>query len=57
MGTLTNCTYNYSSDIDLKGFMSLYKKETAKPYSFLVIYATLVSGNPSHFRKIALERI
>ena len=37
--------------------MSLYKKETAKPYSFLVIYATLVSGNPSHFRKIALERI
>ena len=31
--------------------MNLYKKCTAKPYSFLVIYAALASDNPSRFRK------
>ena len=35
-----------SSDIDFKDFMNLYKKCTAKPYSFLVIDATLASDNP-----------
>ena len=29
------------SDIDFKDFMNLYKEFTAKPYSFLVIDATL----------------
>ena len=37
--------------------MNLYKKCTEKPYHFLVIDATLASDNPSHFRKIFLERI
>ena len=48
---------NYSSDIDFKDFMNLYKKCTVKPYSFLVIDATLASDNPSRFRKSFSERI
>ena len=31
--------------------MNLYKKCSAKPYSYLVIDATLPSDNPSRFRK------
>ena len=42
-------TFNDSSDIDFKDFMNLYKKCTAKPYSFLVIDATLASDNPLSF--------
>ena len=49
--------FNHSSDIDFKGFMNLYKKYTAKPYSFLVIDATLASDNPLRFRKNLLERV
>ena len=37
--------------------MNLYKKYTAKPYSFLVNDTTLASGNPSRFRNYPLERI
>ena len=37
--------------------MNFYKKCTAKPYSFLVIDATLALDNPSSFRKNPLERI
>ena len=37
--------------------MYLHIKYTAEPYSFLVIDATLVSDNPSCFRKNLLERI
>ena len=43
--------------LNFKDFMNLYKKCTAKPYSFLVIDATLASDNPSRFRKNLLERI
>ena len=49
--------FNHSSDIDFKEFMSLDKKCTAKPYSFLVIDATLASDNPLRFRKNLSERI
>ena len=49
--------FNHSSDFDSKVFMNLYKKCTAKPYSFLVIYATLASDNLLRFRKYLLERI
>ena len=49
--------FSHSSDINFKDFMNLYKKCTAKPYSFLIIDATLVSDNPSRFRKNLLERI
>ena len=54
---LQQTAFNHSSDIDFKGFMNLYDKCTAKPYSFLFIDATLVSDNPTSFRKNLLERI
>ena len=54
---LQQIAFNYASDIDFKDFMSLYKKCTAKPYSFLVIDATLASNNPLRFGKNLLERI
>ena len=37
--------------------MNLYKKCTAKPYSFLVINATSASNNALRFRKNLLERM
>ena len=36
--------------------MNLYKKCTAKPYSFLVIDTTLASNNLSRFRKNLTEK-
>ena len=42
---LPQITFNHSSDIYFKDFMSLYKKCTAKPYFFLVIDVTLASEN------------
>ena len=48
---------NHSIDIDFKDFMNLYKKCTAKRYSFLVIDAAFAWENPSRFRKNLLERI
>ena len=42
---------NHSSDIDFKDFIAVYKKFTAKPYSFLVNDATLSSDNPLRLRK------
>ena len=47
---LQQIAFNHSSDIDFKDFMNLYKKCTAKPYSFSVINATIASDNPSFFR-------
>ena len=43
---------NYSSDSDFQDFMNLYKNCTAKPYSFVVIDATLASGNSSRSERI-----
>ena len=40
-----------SPDIDFTEFMNLYKKYTAKQYSFSFIDATLASDNLSNFRK------
>ena len=54
---LQQIAFNHSSDIEFKEFTNLYKKCTAKPYSFLVIDCTLASGNPSSFRKNLLDRI
>ena len=42
---------NYSSEIDFKDFMKLYKDYTKKPFSFLVSDTTLSSHNPLRFRK------
>ena len=41
----------YSSDIDFKDFVKIYKKCTDGPYSFLVNDTTLSSDNPLRFRK------
>ena len=54
---LQQIAYNLSSDIGFNNFMNLYKKCTAKSYSFLVINATLASDNHSRFRKNLLQRI
>ena len=54
---LQQIAYHYSSDIDFKDFMNLYKNITAKLFSFLVIYSTLASDNPLPFRKNLIERI
>ena len=42
---------NYSSDIDFKDSVKIYKKCTDKPYSFLVNDTTLASDNTLRFRK------
>ena len=54
---LQQISFNHSSDIGFKNFMNLYEKCTEKPYSFLVIDATLAPDNASRFRKNLLERI
>ena len=48
---LQQIALNHSSGIDFKDFISVYKKYTAEPYSFLVDDATLASGNPLRLRK------
>ena len=49
--------FNHSSDIEFDDLTNLYKKCTAKLYSFLVIDATITSDNPLRFTKNLLERI
>ena len=46
---------NHSSDIDFKGFIKIFKKCTAEPYSFLVNDTTLPSHDPLRFRKNLLK--
>ena len=53
---LQQIAFNHSSDIDFKDFMNLYKKCTAKTYSFLVIDATLASDNPLPFKKESFRK-
>ena len=48
---LQQIAINYSSDINTKDFINIYKKCTDKPYSFLVIDTTLPSNNSLRFRK------
>ena len=48
---LQQIALNHSSDIDFKDCMKIYKKCTAKPYSFLVNDTTLPSNDPFRFRK------
>ena len=47
---LQQIALNHSSDIDFNDFMKIYKKCTAKPYSFLVNDTTLPSNDPLRFR-------
>ena len=44
-GELQQTTLNHSSDIDFKDFITIYKKCTAEPYSFLVNDTTLPPEN------------
>ena len=53
---LQQIAFNHWSDIDYENFKNLYKKWTAKPYSFLVIDTTLLPDNRLRFRKNLLER-
>ena len=48
---------NHSSDFDNEDFINLYKKCSAKPYTFLVIDTTLSLDNPLRFKKNPLESI
>ena len=42
--------FNHSSDFDVQDILNLYKKSTAKQYSFLVIDTTLLSDSSLSFR-------
>ena len=46
---------NHSSDIDLKDFLKINKKDTTEPYYFLVNDATLPLENPLRFKNNLLE--
>ena len=48
---LQGIALNYSSDIDLKKFMNIYRECIKEPYSFLFNDTTLPSDNPLRFRK------
>ena len=48
---LQQIALNYTSDIITKDFINIYKKHTAKPYSFFVKNTTLSSDNLLRFRK------
>ena len=52
---LQQIALNHSFDINFKGFIKIYKKYTAEPYSFLVNDTTLASDDLLRFRKNLLE--
>ena len=52
---LQQIVLNRSSDIDFKDFMRIFKKCTAKSYSFLVNDTTLPSDDTLRFRKNPLR--
>ena len=52
---LQQIAFNYSSDIEFKDFIKVYKKCTAEPYYFLVNDTTLPSNYPLRFRMNLLE--
>ena len=54
---LQQIALNHSSDIDFKDFINIYKKCTAKPYSFLVNDATLPSDDSFKVQKESFKII
>ena len=54
---LQQIAFNHSLDIDFRDCMNLYKIYTTKPYSILVIDATLAPDNLLRFRSNILEII
>ena len=51
---LQNIATNYSTGIDYKDFMKIYRKCTSEPYSFLTINTTLPANNFWRYRKKVL---
>ena len=54
---LQQIALNNLLDISAKDFINIYKKYTAKPYSFLVNDAMLALDNPLRFRKKSFQYI
>ena len=54
---LQNIATNYSSDIDYKDFIKIYRKCTSEPYSFLTIDTTLPANNSLRLRKNLLDSL
>ena len=54
---LHQIAFNHSSDIDFEDFMNLYKKYTAKSYSYLVIDVSLASDTLLSSRRNFLKII
>ena len=54
---LRQIVFNHSSDIEFHDFKNVDKNCSAKPYSFLVIDATVASDNSLGFRKNLVKRI
>ena len=52
---LQQIALNYSSDINFKYFIKIYKKCTAEPYSFFINDTTLPSNDPLRLRKNLLK--
>ena len=52
---LQQIALNYSSDINFKYFIKIYKTCTAEPYSFFINDTTLPSNDPLRFRKNLLK--
>ena len=52
---LLNIAINYSTDIDYKEFLKVYKECTRKPYSFLTIDITLPASGLLRVRKNLLS--
>ena len=54
---LEQVAFNHLSDLGFKDFMNPYKKFSSKPYSVLMIHATLASDISLHLRKNVLKTI
>ena len=54
---LQQTAFNHWSDINFHDLMNSYERCTTKPYTFLLIDASLTLDNSSNFKKNVLERI
>ena len=54
---LQQTAINHSADIDYKHFMTIYRKCTSEPYSFLITDTALPAYNSSRFTKNLLDSL
>lgn len=47
---------NYSSDVEFKNFVKIYKKCTSKPYSFLANDISIALDNLLRFRRSLVKK-